>query len=84
MIGEDLFPRDFIFSLDPPSNYFGANRIFSNNANLDVVRIIDDYEDHLPLRHKKDQLITTIPNSLKDAIETFVICRAIRILKRAQ
>lgn len=81
MIGEDLFPRDFIISLDPPSNYFGANRIFSDNGDLDVVRIIDDYEDHLPLRHKKDHLITALPDSLKNAIDTFIICRAIRILR---
>ena len=28
MRGEDLFPRSFIMSLDPPSNYFGAIDVF--------------------------------------------------------
>ena len=28
MRGEDLFPRSFIVSLDPPSNYFGATTVF--------------------------------------------------------
>ena len=28
MFGEDLFPRDFIVSLDPPDNYFGPKRVF--------------------------------------------------------
>ena len=28
MRGADLFPKDFIVSLDPPSNYFGATRVF--------------------------------------------------------
>ena len=26
MLGDDLFPRDFIYTLDPPSNYFGPDR----------------------------------------------------------
>ena len=28
MLGQDLFPRNFIVSLDPPSNYFGAATVF--------------------------------------------------------
>ena len=27
MIGDDLFPRDFIYSLAPPTNYIGADKI---------------------------------------------------------
>ena len=29
MLGDDLFPRNFIVSLDPPSNYFGPERDLS-------------------------------------------------------
>ncbi len=43
-VEEDLFPRDFIVSLDPPSNYFGSERIFSEEADLDVVRKVKDHE----------------------------------------
>ena len=30
MIGDDLFPRDFIYSLAPPTNYIGADKIFGD------------------------------------------------------
>lgn len=81
MIGEDLFPRDFIISLDPPSNYVGATRIFSSDADLDIVRIIDDFEDTVPLKHKKDLEITELPQSCVDAISNFVLARAVRLLR---
>ncbi|KGS13442.1 hypothetical protein OA77_16540, partial [Pseudomonas coronafaciens] len=32
MEGDDLFPRDFIYALDAPSNYVGAHRIFGEDA----------------------------------------------------
>ncbi len=28
MLGADLFPKNFIVSLDPPTNYFGATKVF--------------------------------------------------------
>lgn len=31
--GEDLFPRDFIYALSPPDNYFGAQVIFNDPDN---------------------------------------------------
>ena len=80
MLGEDLFPRDFIISLDPPSNYFGASRVFLDE-NVDCVRHIEDNEDVLPLRHKKDHHLTEIPNSLATAVRTFVVARAIRLAR---
>ena len=65
MEGADLFPRDFIVSLDAPSNYFGASRIFSPDASHSVVCKIDDNEDLLPLRHKNGYQVTALPESLK-------------------
>ena len=53
MRGEDLFPRSFIVSLDPPSNYFGATAVFLEGGD-DYMRTIEDNEDHLPIRHGKD------------------------------
>ncbi|MCY4300238.1 MAG: Z1 domain-containing protein [Aestuariivita sp.] len=85
MFGDDLFPRDFIVSLDPPDNYFGASRVFLNGSpdipGSSVVRLIDDSEHWLPFRHKKDQFIEGLPESLKDAIRTFVLGRAIRLTR---
>lgn len=81
MLGDDLFPRDFIISLDPPSNYVGSARVFSSDKDLNIVRIVNDYEDYLPLKHKKDSQPEDIPDSLKEAIKVFVLSRAIRLLR---
>ncbi|MCZ8186202.1 MAG: Z1 domain-containing protein [Beijerinckiaceae bacterium] len=80
MLGEDLFPSDFIISLDPPSNYVGATRIFAHRQ-PDIVRHIEDNEDLLPLVHNKEHRIGTLPDSLMEAIRSFIIGRAIRLVR---
>ena len=43
MLADDLFPRHFIYSLESPSNYCGAQKyFFESNTN---VRFINDYDD---------------------------------------
>jgi hypothetical protein len=80
MLGEDLFPRDFIVSLDPPTNYFGANRVFLEDSEA-ILRPITDNGDLLPLKHKKDFTVTALPASLEKAVRTFVVARAIRLAR---
>ena len=80
MLGADLFPKSFIVSLDPPSNYFGASSVFLENPEKHI-RDIDDNEDCLPLRHPQHFEIEAIPPSLEDAVRTFILCRAIRLLR---
>lgn len=80
MLGEELFPRHFIVSLDPPSNYFGAATVFGPNG-ADYVRRISDNEDVLPLKHAKDHQLDALPESLKDAVRAFCVARAIRIAR---
>ncbi|HPF39595.1 MAG TPA: Z1 domain-containing protein [Phycisphaerae bacterium] len=80
MVGQDLFPRHFVVSLDPPSNYFGPESVFLNSDQA-VVRHIDDNEDLLPLRHKIDHVVAALPPSLIDALRAFVLTRAIRLLR---
>ena len=80
MLGEDLFPSDFIISLDPPSNYIGATRIFALRE-PNIVRHIEDNEDLLPLVHRKDHRIDGLPESLINAIRSFIIGRAIRLVR---
>lgn len=79
-VEEDLFPRDFIYSLDPPSTYFGPAAVFAD-GNGNVTQVIDDAEDSLPMKHKKDAEIESLPESLKQAINQFFIAKAIRILR---
>ena len=56
MLTDDLFPTHFIKALDPPSNYVGASRMFTGNGDLRAfsVRVVKDYQDILPLKHKKE------------------------------
>lgn len=85
MLNDDLFPRDFIISLDAPSNYVGANRIFEEEGDLyKIVREVNDHEDILPLQHKKSELPEMLPSSLKEAIQTFILIKAARNLRGQQ
>lgn len=80
---QDLFPRDFIIGLDPPSNYFGPQKVFID-ARDKHVRYIDDNEDVLPMRHKIDYPVHALPPSLEKAVRAFFVARAIRNLRGQQ
>lgn len=83
MLNDDLFPRDFIYCLDAPTNYFGAHRVFIDEEKSGtILRNIDDAESYFPLAHKtKDLPVSDIPPSLKKAIHIFIVGKAIRILR---
>lgn len=81
MLSDDLFPRDFIISLDPPSNYVGSERIFNSGGEVDIVRSIDDIQDILPLKHPKTHTISSLPESLKEAVCSHILSKAIRIIR---
>lgn len=80
MVGHDLFPRHFMVSLDPPNNYFGPARVFNEDSS-GVVRHIRDHEDLLPLSHKIDHSLETLPPSLETAVRAFLLARAIRLVR---
>ena len=80
MFGQDLFPRDFMISLDPPDNYLGATRVFGDEA-ARVIRHVTDNEDILPLKHPIDHPVTALPRSLQSAVRTFIVARAIRLAR---
>ena len=80
MLGHDLFPRDFIVSLNPPDNYFGATKVFSDDAGR-IVRHVDDHADVSPLKHRIDHRITGLPGTLEAAVRVFVVARAIRLAR---
>lgn len=81
MENEDLFPADYIYTLEAPSNYIGARNIFGPSANHeDMLREIDDAEDYYSFKHKKDWNFRKISPSLKKAINTFLIANVLRDL----
>lgn len=79
---DDLFPRSFILALEPPSNYHGPERIFgTEEACKRVLRIAGDYQDLLPLEHKKHLEVKALPSSLERSIDTWFVATAIRELR---
>lgn len=80
MLGQDLFPRDFIVSLDPPSNYVGAKKVFLEEPER-FLRDIEDAEDVLPARHKISHVVEELPATLEDAVRSFVLVRAVRLAR---
>lgn len=79
---EELFPRDFIYCLDAPTTYFGAEKVFlDDDTSQSIVKPIDDCEDFLPYRHKRDDPVPELPPSLYRALDEFIVARTIRNLR---
>ena len=87
MLGDELFPTNFIKALDPPTNYVGAQRLFDEDGDQrrQMVRVIGDHADSLPLvqpsARKGEFPIGGIPLSLKTAVRVFLLSLAIRHLR---
>lgn len=88
---DNLFPRDFIVNIPPPSNYIGPEKVFGfsmpeeeeepDNV-LPIINRIEDHTNFVPDRHKKDdQLPSQLPDSLKLAIRCFILTCAVRRLR---
>lgn len=88
---DNLFPRDFIINIEPPSNYIGPSKVFGSQFPIDeedtldllpIINRVDDYSPYFPDKHKQyDQLPSSIPDSLKKAIRCFILTSAIRRLR---
>lgn len=82
---EELFPKDFIYSLDAPTTYFGPDKVFLDEASsARIVRPITDCEDYLPLAHKNGSPVAELPPSLYRALDQFIVARAIRNLRKQE
>lgn len=88
----NLFPRDFIINLPAPSTYIGPDKVFgtslvpddSNDELLPIVTPINDFQDFVPNKHKKDDAkpsLNEVPESLRLAIKCFIVTCAIRNLR---
>lgn len=88
--GEDIFPRSFIVSLPQPTNYFGPDKVFGvdeefaedpeSSIPLPVIRYVQDADEIIPGSHKPDLIVDHVPESLVDAIRSFIlVCAARRI-----
>lgn len=81
--GKDLFPSSFIYTLEESTDYFGAEKVFADfdEMNPRHLRFIDDIDLILPPKHKSDYQVNAIPESLKEAIRTFLLATTIRALR---
>ena len=90
--GPDLFPSAFISSLAAPSNYVGPGRVFGTSNSipeeLPLVRALaeEEYSEWMPQRHKNGYRPTIggeprLPESMKEAIRSFVYACAVRKLR---
>jgi hypothetical protein len=77
MLGDDLFPRHFIYALESPTNYIGAQLLFGDDSPLNVLRKIEDAETYFPSGHKSDFRIAGLPGSLLDAVRAYMVANAI-------
>ncbi|MGZ0712314.1 Z1 domain-containing protein (plasmid) [Coraliomargarita sp. W4R53] len=82
-IDDDLFPSNYIRALAAPSNYLGVGTYF--DAGSDAVSTdVEDCLRLLPLKHKKEHPFGDLPSSLEDAVITFLIGCAIRLLREGE
>lgn len=82
MFEDDLFPKDFIVSLEAPDNYVSAARMFGEDGDLaHLILPVSDHLESFPERHKIDHKIGQLPESLMEAARRFVLGRAVRILR---
>jgi len=82
MVGDDLFPRDFIYALDAPTNYVGARLIFGDDSPLDCLRHINDADVYFPRGQKSDSTIEGVPPSMIEAVGSFLVVNAIMDLRK--
>ena len=81
-VREELFPKDFIYCLDAPTTYFGAEKVFLDEETSEsIVKTITDCEELLPFSHKRDHKVADLPPSLYRALNQFILARAIRNLR---
>lgn len=93
MFGDELFPEDFIKSLEPADNYIGPHKLFNPDDSLFekcVVGLEDlekrseyeacpKYSDLIRDSHKPTLKVERLPASLEDAILLFVAFCAFRV-----
>ena len=77
---DDLFPDDFIISLETPSNYFGAKKVFLEESEK-YLRTITDNQVNFPVPPPKDFKIDEMPESFYSALYLFILSIGIKKLR---
>lgn len=82
-VEDDIYPRDFLICLEKPPTYFGPEELFGRmgvngdeeKKPIPVIRILPEVEDN------KVEGKEVIPESLKAAINSFILSGTIRLIR---
>ncbi|MGM0930073.1 MAG: Z1 domain-containing protein [Actinomycetota bacterium] len=76
---DDLFPEDYIYPLEAPSNYVGIRATFGTDEEdrPQTVQYLTDAQKWIPVKHRKTQKVGPLPDSLKEAVRTFLLVNAL-------
>lgn len=76
---DDLFPEDYIYPLEAPSNYVGIRAMFGSDDDErpKAVQFLTDAQAWIPVKHTKNQKVKTLPDSLLEAVRVFLLVNVI-------
>ena len=84
---DDLYPRDFIYCLNSPSNYVGPSNLYSEGGRyrhmLKRISLPDEVAglSEIPYKHNNGYQVSRLPESLIEAVNCFLLSCAIRDLR---
>ena len=90
---KNLFPRNFIINIQPPDNYVGPAKVFGLDdevetgiqaeKSLGIVRELrqQDYIRQVPEKHTTKFRPAEIPEKMREAIHSFIIASAVRVVR---
>ena len=81
MLGDDLFPRDFIYTLEAPTNYVGPVAMFGEEPPAGILQSITDADVVFPAKHKSSLVVDALPETLSAAVRAFILANTIRDLR---
>lgn len=90
VVGADIFPRNFIYTLSAADSYFGASKVLADIEPDDdqivtkpkYIRFIEPDDREMIPPSAKDFETPVLPRSMIDAIRTFVLASTIRIVRK--
>lgn len=82
--GDDIFPRSFIYTLEQSDAYFGAEKVFGDkdNGSPKYLRWTTDDDESQGIKRRSGDVLTCLPESLEEAVRTFIVACSLRVLSR--
>lgn len=82
-VDDDLFPKDYIYALQAPTNYVGGHTVFGSDEGQPSDQVVEltDAEEFFPPKHKSGWTVLGIPESLNESMRAYLIANAIRDIR---